>query len=603
MRSSLQQAWSVLDRGQKRAFKRLFSLSAMNAVLEVAGAGLIFALVGNLQGDGKADDPLSRGLSNLFPDLSARQLSFLLCGLAALFYVVKSMSGVAETVYRNRRLNEGGARLSVEMLRRYLAAPLTYHHTHASSDLIRTSFYSTDLLFRYTINAGSVLVAESMTTLTLLVVLLVAAPLITPLVLITMGGVTVIAYRTFRRKVRAWGEEVQVEYGQSMGLIGEAIRGYRDIRLLEADEHFIDKYGSSRVRLGRGWSLADAASQSSRYLLETVFVLSVVVLVTVLLLVQGDSQGTTALLALYGYAGFRILPSANRALQAVGYITHAAPSVEIVLEERAYLTSLEDSGPTEAAGERPLSLRDGIEFSSVRFSFPGSHNEALRGINLHIGRGESVGIVGPSGAGKSTLVDVLVGLLPPDGGQILVDGQDVTHRQHEWHSMLGYVSQSTFLLDASLLENIAFGVTPDEINSDLAGRAIALAQLEDFVASLPNGVDTNVGENGVRLSGGQRQRIAIARALYRSPQLLVFDEATSALDNATEAELTAAIDSLAGERTLVIIAHRLTTVRSCDRIFLLKDGLVADSGTYDELLNRSAEFRRLSLVNAGETAP
>jgi ATP-binding cassette subfamily C protein len=168
---------------------------------------------------------------------------------------------------------------------------------------------------------------------------------------------------------------------------------------------------------------------------------------------------------------------------------------------------------------------------------------------------------------------------------------------------LGYVSQSTFLLDASLLENIAFGVTPDEINSDLAGRAIALAQLEDFVASLPKGVDTNVGENGVRLSGGQRQRIAIARALYRSPQLLVFDEATSALDNATEAELTAAIDSLAGERTLVIIAHRLTTVRSCDRIFLLKDGLVADSGTYDELLNRSAEFRRLSLVNAGETAP
>jgi ATP-binding cassette subfamily C protein len=219
---------------------------------------------------------------------------------------------------------------------------------------------------------------------------------------------------------------------------------------------------------------------------------------------------------------------------------------------------------------------------------------------MRIPRGKSFGIVGASGSGKSTAMDILLGLLEPSSGRVTVDGVDVAAATRAWQRNLGYVPQSAYLLDDTLRRNIAFGVADERIDETAVAEAVRMAQLESLVASLPHGLDTEIGERGVRLSGGQRQRIVIARALYRRPAVLVFDEATSELDNRTELEIGAAIGALAGERTVVIVAHRMATVQNCDAVAFLVDGRVADCGRFEELLSRNVAFRRLALAAAGD---
>jgi ABC-type multidrug transport system fused ATPase/permease subunit len=231
----------------------------------------------------------------------------------------------------------------------------------------------------------------------------------------------------------------------------------------------------------------------------------------------------------------------------------------------------------------------------VSYHYPNHERLVLDHVSVAIDRGTSLGVVGSTGAGKSTLIDLVLGLLSPTSGTISVDGIDVFANRIAWQRRLGVVSQSVFLLDDTLRRNVAFGLPDGDIDDQRVAEAIDAAHLGDFVESLPEGVETVVGERGARLSGGQRQRVAIARALYRRPEVIVFDEGTSALDNLTESAIMSALEALHGDRTLIIVAHRLTTVRRCDQIVLLENGRVIDTGTYDDLVERSASFRRMAL--------
>jgi ATP-binding cassette, subfamily B, bacterial PglK len=239
-------------------------------------------------------------------------------------------------------------------------------------------------------------------------------------------------------------------------------------------------------------------------------------------------------------------------------------------------------------------LRKKLHLDGVSYRYPGTAQEALADVDLEIRRGETIGIVGPTGGGKSTLVDVILGLLPPTTGQVTVDGMDIRENLPAWHDNIGVVPQLVFLLDDTLRRNIALGLGDDEIDDAKVWEAVRLAQLDGFVCSLSAGLDTVVGERGVRISGGQRQRVAIARALYRQPTVLVFDEGTSALDNLTEGELVSSLEKLRGERTIITVAHRLTTVRRCDRIVMIENAKVSDVGSFDELARRNATFRRMA---------
>jgi ATP-binding cassette, subfamily B, bacterial PglK len=296
-----------------------------------------------------------------------------------------------------------------------------------------------------------------------------------------------------------------------------------------------------------------------------------------------------SVLALFAYTGFRVVPSANRIMLNVGYMREAEPWVRSMDADMRALRV-----PVARSYEHDqLLLQQTLACDNVSFRYDEAGPAALDGITVTVQRGQSVGIVGPTGAGKSTLVDVLLGLLQPTSGHVLIDGAPLEGRERAWQRQIGYVSQDVYLLDDSLRHNIAFGIADSAIDEARLAAAVTQARLDEVVAALPSKLETVVGENGVRLSGGQRQRVAIARALYHDPPVLCFDEATAALDNQTEREVTDAIANVHGTRTVIAIAHRLSTVKHCDRLIYLRDGKIAGVGTYQELMNDPG-FRQLT---------
>jgi ATP-binding cassette subfamily C protein len=332
-----------------------------------------------------------------------------------------------------------------------------------------------------------------------------------------------------------------------------------------------------------------------RIVVETVFVAGA--LLVILLTTLGGSVGAESvpLLGLYAYAGFRVIPSANRIVWLLSEIRVGSPAIDRV---HADLVGTGGWNTRAAAVAAPCPLRDQLELERVSYAYEGNDRPVLADVSLTIRRGESVGIVGNTGIGKSTLVDLIVGLLEPTGGRICVDGADIRCLAG-WQRQIGYVPQTIFLVDDTLRQNVALGVADADIDETRVRAALHRAQLDAFVAALPRALETVVGERGVRLSGGERQRIGIARALYHEPSVLVLDEATSALDSRTEAELAEAIDALRIHRTLIVVTHRLTTVRRCDRLVFLADGRVADVGTFDELATRNVAFRDMTVAGRG----
>jgi ABC-type multidrug transport system fused ATPase/permease subunit len=319
--------------------------------------------------------------------------------------------------------------------------------------------------------------------------------------------------------------------------------------------------------------------QLPRLWLELLAIAGLAILV-ISMLAQGRAlEALLPTLGLFAAAAFRLMPSVNRVLTSVSSLRYALPVIHTVHAE------LELTAP-EATKARVaiMAFREELKVQNIAYAYPGAHDAALKEISLFVRCGESVGIIGGSGAGKSTLVDILLGLLTPDSGEVRVDGQDIQHALRGWQDQIGYVPQSIFLTDDTLIRNVAFGLPSRQIDTAAVWRAIRAAQLEEFVQTLPQGLDTMVGERGVRLSGGQRQRIGIARALYHDPAMLVLDEATSSLDTATERGVMQAVRALHGAKTTLIVAHRLSTVQHCDRLYRLEHGRVVQEGTPETML-------------------
>jgi ABC-type multidrug transport system fused ATPase/permease subunit len=291
-------------------------------------------------------------------------------------------------------------------------------------------------------------------------------------------------------------------------------------------------------------------------------------------------------LGLFGAAAFRLLPAVNRLINNFQIINVSRPQVDEVFKD---LDLPEQSNHENS--DRSV-LGNEITVDDISFSYSESLKDAVSGVSVKIGRGEAVGFIGPSGSGKSTLIDILLGLLEPKSGKVLVDGRDIYDDLRSWQDQIGYVPQSIFLTDDTLRRNIAFGLSKEKIDDDAVKSAIRLAQLEEFVASLPEGMETLVGERGVRLSGGQRQRIGIARALYHNPDVLVLDEATSSLDTETEHGVMQAVQALQGDKTVIIVAHRLSTVEYCDRLYRLENAHIVDEGTFSEVTSRAKDLPR-----------
>lgn len=516
--------------------------------------------------------------------------------IVALFYVAKNCLAALNIYLQSQLTSASTAALSNVLLRGYLNAPYAFYFRRNSAELIRNTTDSSEATFRLVLVSGISIVSESLVFLGIVLVLMAAVPLITLLALAVLLLVLVLLLKLSRRIFTRLGSREQELKQEILKSLQQSLGGVKEVKVLGRERFFFDDFTSRHGALTRLRSHHFTLSAAPRLIIETIFITGMLFVISSLLMSSEVGAGLMPQLGLFAYAGVRLIPSASRTLANLNNIRFGSSVTQRLYND---YVQCEPFGAFDSSNdaEHEITFRECLEITHLTYTYEGSPRPVLTDISLTIRRGETIGIVGPTGAGKSTLIDLLLGLLSPSSGSISSDGQNIALSPRSWRTKIGYVPQSIFLIDDTIQRNIALGVTDKEINEQQLWNAIRLAQLEDYVHSLPLGLHTIVGERGVRLSGGQRQRIAIARALYHEPELLMFDEATSALDNQTERELIQAIETLRGKKTLVIVAHRLSTVRSCDFLIFLREGRIAACGTFSELLACNEDFRCMAAIS------
>jgi ATP-binding cassette, subfamily B, bacterial PglK len=593
---TLRRTYDLLGRPRPGRWVLLVVLALVVAGFEAAGAVLIYALMGLVSGEtGALELPLVGDLTVVFPDVPLRTLQLALAAVVAAFFLVRSGVIVGQMYVQARIVHNAGARLSSHLLRGYLAMPYLAHTQLNSAELVRNAFDSVQNLVTQVMKPAVEVVAESILVLGLTTVLLVVAPEATLVALAVLGPTVWLLQSVVQPKLKRLGRESQASRQGTLQAMQQALGGLRDIRLLGREDAFARVFTVQRRIMSRTDYVRTALSEVPQSVIETALVI-VIVAVFVLAVVSGDGLGSlVSTLGLFAYAGLRLQPSLRRIVRGLNHVRFGSAIVDDLLHDRRRVDAVlavQADRPTGPAGLDRLGR--GIELRGVSFTYAPGAMPALHDVDLVIRRGEFIGICGPTGGGKSTLVDLIAGLLQPTEGQVTVDGRVLEDRPEWWYAQLGVVSQSPYLIDDTMRANIAFGRGPDDVDEVLLERSVERAQLWDVVAGLPEGLDTLVGERGVRLSGGQRQRVAIARALYREPSVIIFDEGTSALDAGTEAALVEAVDELKIGRTLISVAHRVSTVRRADRIVVVQGGRIAAEGSYGQLLAASELFRRLA---------
>ena len=547
-------------------------------VLETLGIGLVIpALALMMQSDLSAKYPVLAPWLNKLGNPSHEQL--VITGMMILVgvYAIKALF-LAFLAWRQARfVGSLQADFSQRLFAGYLRQPYTFHLQRNSAQLIRNTINQSASVAG-TFHQGLTLMTEFLVMFGISAMLLLVEPIGALLVVSTLGLAGWGFNRFTRSHVLRWGKALQLHEGLRIQHLQEGLGGAKDVKLLGRESDFLAQYqrhntGSARV------SQRQAALQAlPRLWLELLAVTGLAILVLVMIGQGKPLEALLPTLGLFTAAAFRLMPSVNRILTALHSVRFTIPVIDTLYSEFRLL----DAAKLPHRGERLPFTRE-LTLDHVSFRYPSVESLALHEVSLSIPAGSSTGFIGGSGAGKSTLVDTILGLLVPAGGSVRIDGIDIHTNLRGWQDQIGYVPQSIFLSDDSLRRNIAFGLPADQIDEAGVWRAIRAAQLEQFVNDLPQGLDTIVGERGVRLSGGQRQRVGIARALYHDPPVLVLDEATSSLDTATERGVMEAVRALHGKKTLLIVAHRLTTVEHCDRLFRLERGRVVQEGSFAQV--------------------
>jgi len=426
--------------------------------------------------------------------------------------------------------------------------------------------------------------------------MMIVEPTITLAAFFAVGLVFVGIFMVLKRHYVLWSMEKLHQSRNRIQTLQQSFGALKEIKILARESLFGRQLGAIQLILTKVRAKSITASEIPRVVSEIMLGIALVGMITYLV---GHEQTLTAFLpltALYGAAVFRILPSMNRIMGSLENIRGGFPALDRIYDDLRIDLDRRAAEDSTASDNTSIKTFQQIDMQNIRFRYSPGTPEILSDVAFTIRRGESVGLVGMSGAGKTTLVDILLGLLTPDSGTFTVDGHPAPAGKRAWLQQLGYVPQEIYLLDDTLTRNIALGVNDSEIDHDAVDQAIKTAQLTDFINALPNGVATVVGERGVRISGGERQRIGIARALYHDPEIIVFDEATSSLDNITEQTFARALDELHGKKTIVLIAHRLSTVRGCDRLYYMKNGRVVATGSFDHLRATNTEFGNLAAL-------
>ncbi len=550
-------------------------------VLEIMGVGLVIPAIASMtQPDLATSYPQLEPLLNFLGHPS--QVQLIAFGMLTLigFYLLKTLF-LTLIVWKQNKFTYGlQASLSARLFRGYLQQSWAFHLRNNSAGLISNVTNEVNVFISMVLQPFVLLLTEGSVLLGIIVLLVLLEPLGTLVSISLFGGAIFAFQRTVRARTLRWGELRQRHDAFRVKNLHQGLGAVKDVKLLGREKDFIAQYGFHNEGSASVNKKQKIVSEVPRLWIELFAVMALGVLVFVMLFQNKPLDVFMPTLGLFAAAAFRIMPSLTRLLSGVQNFRYGLPVLERLPKEISAFQ------PTPIVSKKVFKpLETALALESIEYQYFGASTKALSQINLLIKRGMSVGFVGSSGAGKSTLVDVILGLLEPTAGQIKVDGVNIQTNLRAWQNQLGYVPQTIYLTDDTLRRNIAFGLPEEEIDDKSVLRAIKAAQLDEFLETLPEGLETSVGERGIRLSGGQRQRIGIARALYHDPAVLVLDEATSALDTATEKAVMEAVNALHGEKTLLIVAHRVSTVANCDWIYRMEKGKIVDEGSFEHVLD------------------
>jgi len=502
--------------------------------------------------------------------------------------VFKALTAYGQTRFALMREYSIGKRL----VEGYLHQPYSWFLSRHSADLGKTILSEVRNIVSNGIIPLMTLIAQSMVTLLLLILLI----FVNPMLALNVGVVLGLAYAGIFAIMSGWLKRLgktHIEANKErFTAVSESFGAAKEVKVGGLEQAYTQRFAKPAEIYAKSNATVSVITQLPRFALEAIAFGGMLLIILYLMVQSGNFAEVLPIVALYAFAGYRLMPALQQLYGAFTQLRFINPALDALHQD---LRSLQSNIPRPGQSN-PLSLTEAIALTHVNFRYPNAKQSALKGINLTIPARSTVGLVGATGSGKTTTVDVILGLLKPQEGALNVDGQPITGaNRRQWQRAIGYVPQHIYLADDSVAANIAFGVPAKDIELKAVERAAKIANLHEFVLNdLPQGYATTVGERGVRLSGGQRQRIGIARALYHNPQVLILDEATSALDNLTEQVVMDAVNNLSHDITIILIAHRLSTVRQCDQIYLLERGEVEAAGTYDQLIANNERFKALA---------
>ncbi len=572
--NSFRRIYALLPARDRIKAMQVLIIASIGAGLETVGIGLVVPVLSLLTSDLAAPEGMAITLADFIGIENGHRLVQIATGALAVVYVLKNLF-LAFQAWQQTAFSYGVQQnIAIRLYSLYLNQPYSFHLQRNSAMMIRNITAEVGL-FTSSVNGHIQIATEILVASAIIAFLLWYSPSGALLLIMLFGLAGWVFLHIFRKRISQWGHVRQYHDGQRVKHLQQGLGGVKDVILLGCQKILVGNFQEHNQHSADALRKQAAVQQFPRLWLESVAVVGLAIVVAVC---GGDSPEASKVmptLGLFAVSAVRMAPSINRILAGIQAIRFGSASVEKIYTEFSTLNV--ELSPSSDASIFPNPVRS-IELESLEYSYEGASQPALAGVSFHVAGGEVIGIIGPSGSGKSTLIDLILGLLAPSQGAVKVDGEDIVADLQRWQSRIGYVPQAIYLTDDTLCRNVAFGRDDENIDDAAVNAAIDAAQLRAFVDSLPDGLNTVVGERGVRLSGGQRQRIGVARSLYAKPSVLILDEATSALDSETETALMESVDALKGDKTIIIVAHRLSTLSGCDRIYRLDAGRVAAEG-------------------------
>lgn len=595
----IKKVFGLLTKREISRLYLLFVVMVISAIIEVVGIASIMPFLALITEPDliRENDILNQVYTMLNFESTNRFLVF--TGIVVLVILVASNFFVFLTNWGLARFSWMRSHsVSIRLLRNYLFQPYSFFLNQNSALLGKNILSEVQVAVKGVIVPLLEILSRVIVAIFIFVLLLVVEPILALSSIIILGGAYVLTYRIIKKKLQIKGKERYRTNALKFKAVNEAFGDIKQVKLMGCEKFFLKRFSKPSIENAKHNASAQIIGLVPRYIIEIIAFGGIIIVVLYFLIVKGELGEFLPVVGLYAVSVYRLLPSIQSIFTSVAHIRYNAQGIDALFEE---MSSFKDTEVPASSGKKkvePLAFKEVFELKNITYTYPETDRPVIENLNIKIDVNTAIAFTGATGAGKTTVANIILGLLRPDSGEMAADGVEITDDNlSSWQRNLGYIPQDIYLQHNTVVSNITFGVPDEKVDMDLVIKAAKIANIHDFIMEeLPQQYNTIVGERGVRLSGGQRQRIGIARALYHDPSVLVLDEATSALDGATEHEVFKAIENIAKTKTLIIIAHRLTTIQDCDVIYVMEKGKVVGAGKYGELLETNETFKKIAKV-------